>query len=345
MTKIIATIGPASESETSISRIISAGADVLRLNFSHGSYEWHEAIFQRIRSIAKDIPIILDTKGPEIRTGDIDNPIVLGKNSEMKLTTVLKHQSPEEHIIFISDHTLPNDVQTGDLIALDTGLILLEVVSKTKIEIVTRVKNHGRLGSRRHVNLVGKNVSLPTITEKDRQDIAFGAQIGVDGIALSFTRSAEDVLLAKSLFHEYGGKKDVLIWAKIESPEGIRNMEEIARTADAVMVARGDLGIETPAEEIPEHQIEILRIVKKYGKKGIVATEMLESMIERSRPTRAEISDITLAVWEGADYIMLSGETASGKHPIECVKAMRKIADAAEKSKMNGIPRSIFCEK
>lgn len=342
MVHIIATIGPASESETTLRRMIRAGANVFRLNFSHGSYEWHESVFRRIRSITKDIPIILDTKGPEIRTGDIEHPLILGKDSVLTLTTVLKNQSPEEHTIFVSSPTLPNDVQKGDFIALDTGLILLEVISKNETEILTKVQNHGRLGSRKHVNLVGKNVSLPTLTQKDKEDLAFGARLGVDGIALSFTRTQEDILLTKRLFHEYGGKKEIAVWAKIESPEGIKNSEEIAHSADALMVARGDLGIETPAEEIPERQIEILRIAKKYKKKAIVATEMLESMLERSRPTRAEVSDITLAVWEGADYIMLSGETASGRHPIECVKAMRKIADAAEKSKEKGIPQSVF---
>ncbi|MEI7511295.1 MAG: pyruvate kinase [Candidatus Peregrinibacteria bacterium] len=331
MTGIIATVGPATESPKTIEAMVIAGATHFRLNFSHGDHSWHERTIHTLKTIAPHIPIILDTKGPEIRTGDIAKKMVLEADSWLTLTTKAENANPEEQIIFVSHAGLPQDVEIGDYIALDSGLIVIRVLETKETEIITRVIYPGVLESRRHLNLMGKNASLPTLTKGDKEDIAFGLAQGIDIIALSFARDAECITETQNLCTN-AGRPAVKIWAKIENSTGYENREKIAIVADGIMVARGDLGVETPFEELPAKQAELVKVCEKHGIFSIVATEMMESMIEKPRPTRAEISDVALAGWQKASLTMLSAETGVGKYPIETIKMMRKILDAAERS-------------
>jgi pyruvate kinase len=340
MTQIIATIGPATESEEKIAKLVDEGVGFFRLNFSHGSHEWHKNTIKKLRKISPSTPLILDTKGPEMRTGQMpENFPVLTIFSGENLYLVLEEdeQDPENKKIFVNHPGLSRDVAKGDIISIDSGLIEVEVESVENPVITTRVLHGGEITSGRHVNLVKKDVSLPTITKNDEKDIRFGVQNGVDIIALSFLRNAKAVekvrdiivdeqknLLAKE-------RKPIQIWGKIESEKGVKNLEEIADSVDGLMVARGDLGVEMPLEEVPYIQKKILRTMKKRQKFSIVATEMMESMITHPRPTRAEVADVALAAWEGASAVMLSGETANGKYPAETVHFMKKVLDAAER--------------
>lgn len=348
MTKIIATLGLVSNSKEKILELANAGVEIFRLNFSHGSHQWHKKCIETIRSVKPDAIIMLDTKGPEMRTGDIFDEN--NKHSNFKITEgetlELVSRIEEQDVfceinnkrLFINHVNLANDVSAGDIIALNSGLQNLEVTN-VNIEnktITTRVQNAGTIKSRRHVNLVGKDVSLVTTTEIDKKDIIFGLENNIDCIAMSFVRHAADIEYVKSICEKYGkntSAKIVKIYAKIETQEAMNNLEEIAKIADGLMVARGDLGVETPFEFVPAKRKQILKIGKKYEKEVIVATEMLESMITKPRPTRAEVSDITFAVWQDADYTMLSGETAAGDFPVESVQVMKKVIDAAIQTK------------
>ncbi len=332
MTQIIVTLGPATSSLQRIKELVNVGVGCFRLNFSHGEYDWHKKMIENIRSIDSSIPIMLDTKGPEMRTGDFDGKMTLKKDEWLTLTVIKEDQDINKNKLFVNHSNLINDVVVGDFISLDSGLIELEVLEIQKTQIITRLLHSGEITSRRHVNLIQKDVSLPTLTDRDIQDIAFGLQNGVDIIALSFIRSAHGIEMTKDLIKK-SGAKNVKIFGKIESQLGIDNLDEIAKNADGLMVARGDLGVETPLEEVPEKQKKILNAGKKNNIPVIVATEMLESMIEHPRPTRAEVSDIALAVWQNADFVMLSGETAAGKYPIIAVKTMKKVIDSAQKNK------------
>lgn len=331
MTQIITTIGPASLSKTVLKGLIEAGADYFRLNFSHGEHPWHKNTIKILREIDKNIPIILDTKGPEMRTGDVDTPIVFKKDNWLTLVTQEEDANPHKRKIFVNHPGLPNDVVVGDILSIDSGLVEVEVLEVQKNSVITKALNGGKISSRRHVNLVGKDVSLPTLTDHDILDIAFGLQNGIDIIALSFIRSAHGILMARDLCQK-AGRPEVKIFAKIESQPGLDNLEEIAQEADGLMVARGDLGVETPYELLPYRQKEIIAMGKKHNIPVIVATEMLESMIHHPRPTRAEVSDVSLAVWEGAEMVMLSGETAAGQYPVQCVQVMQKVISAAEEN-------------
>jgi pyruvate kinase len=330
-TKIICTIGPASESYEQLTKLYNAGMNVVRLNMSHGDHPSHTKVIRAIQTLNKKvkhpIPILLDTQGPEIRTGDITNDLNLKEGSEICIS-VRGGKDVEESSIHINYADLINSVEIGDKITVDNGLINLQVLEKNERTLQCRVIDGGVLKSKRHVNLPGIRVNLPAITEKDRKDILFAMEQELDFIALSFVRSADDIRELKTLLAEKAGK--IKIIAKIEDQEGLTNLVDIIKEADGIMVARGDLGVEIDFDLLPNEQRRIVRLCAEYGKRVIVATHLLESMIENPMPTRAEVTDVANAIYEGADAIMLSGETTIGKYPIKCVETLDKIARTSE---------------
>jgi len=332
-TKIICTIGPASESPEQLRGMIQRGMNVARLNFSHGTHEEHGRRIQAIRKAAADagqyIAIMMDTRGPEIRTGLLeDKKITLQGGQRFTLTT--RPITGNKDRVHINYCHLPQEVRTGDNILLADGLISLLVEETTEEDIICRVVNGGELGERKGVNVPGIRLNLPFLSEQDIADIRFGIQQGVDYIAASFVRSADDLLEIKRLLEENQASIDII--AKIESQSGVDNLDAIIKLADGVMVARGDLGVEIPAEEVPLVQKQIIARCNQEGKIVIIATQMLESMINNPRPTRAEVSDVANAIFDGADAIMLSGESAAGRYPLEAVETMARIAHRAEQS-------------
>ncbi len=333
-TKIICTIGPATESIEMLEKLANAGMNVARLNMSHGDHESHAKIIQAIHSLNKKlnhpIAILLDTQGPEIRTGDMANDLHLNEGDTVSIVA-RGAEDVESSSIHINYEDLINDVNVGDMITVDNGLINLEVLSKEERVMQVKVIDGGLLKSKRHVNLPGIRVNLPAITDKDRRDIEFGMQQGVDFIALSFVRQAEDVHELRELLGDRAEK--IKIVAKLEDQEAITNMIEIIAAADGIMVARGDLGVEVPLEVLPRIQRRIIRTCAEMGKRVIVATHMLESMIENPIPTRAEVTDVANAVYEEADAIMLSGETTVGKYPVKCVEILDRISRSTESSR------------
>ncbi len=331
-TKIVCTIGPASESLEKLSQLIDAGMNVARLNFSHGNYEEHGLRIKTIRQAAalagKHIAILLDTKGPEIRTHNFENgaaELVAGNEVTISMDEVLG--SKEKFSVTYSQ--LVHDVHVGSKILLDDGLIELEVIELGTNEIRTKILNSGMIKNKKGVNVPNVRVNLPGITEKDANDIRFGIEQGVDFIAASFVRRAADVLGIRELLATHGGC-NIQIIPKIENQEGVDNIDEILEISDGVMVARGDLGVEIPAEEVPLVQKNLIKKCNSLGKPVITATQMLDSMQRNPRPTRAEASDVANAIFDGTDAIMLSGETAAGQYPIEAVQTMDKIALRAE---------------
>jgi pyruvate kinase len=335
-TKIVCTIGPASESVEKLVELIEAGMNVARLNFSHGDYEEHGMRIKNIREAAKltgkTVAILLDTKGPEIRTHNMENgAIELKEGSEVIISMEEVLGTPEKFSITYTG--LIDDVTVGSKILLDDGLIGLEVlaIDKEKGEIKTKVLNSGVLKNKKGVNVPGVRVNLPGITEKDAQDILFGIEQGIDFIAASFVRRASDVLEIRELL-EMNNALHIQIIPKIENQEGVDNIDEILEVADGLMVARGDLGVEIPAEEVPLVQKELIKKCNALGKPVITATQMLDSMQRNPRPTRAEASDVANAIFDGTDAIMLSGETAAGCYPVEAVKTMHQIASRTEQA-------------
>ncbi|SHI18489.1 pyruvate kinase [Sporanaerobacter acetigenes] len=350
-TKIICTIGPTSEDEKILRQLISSGLNVTRLNFSHGDYKEHKKRIDTIKKVRTemDLPIgiILDTKGPEIRTGKFkDSDVILEDGQIFTLTT--RDIIGDSTIVGVSYKNLPKDLKVGDRVLIDDGLIALEVkeiANDTDIECI--VKNGGSLSDHKGINVPGVKINLPAVTQKDVNDILFGIENGIDFIAASFIRKAEDVLEIRRILEENNGDY-IQIISKIENQEGVENLDEILNVSDAIMVARGDLGVEIQTEEIPIIQKQIIKKCNEAGKPVIIATQMLDSMIRNPRPTRAEATDVANAIFDGADAIMLSGETAAGKYPVEAVKTMYNIAIKAEealdykqilqmKSKSNGI--------
>lgn len=332
-TKIVCTIGPASDSVEIIKQLIHSGMNVARLNFSHGTHEDHSKRVELIRQAAGEvgsvIAIMLDTKGPEIRTGLVEgNTIELKTGKTIVLTTEQITGTAER--LSISYQGLPMDVSPGTRILLADGLVELEVVSIETTEILCKIINGGEIGGRKNVNLPGVGINLPAITEKDIRDITFAVEKGFDFIAASFIRSAADVLAVRKVLESRDS--DIQIIAKIENHQGVENIDEILKVADGIMVARGDLGVETPTEEVPLIQKMIIQKCNHWGKPVITATQMLESMINNPRPTRAEATDIANAIFDGTDAIMLSGETAAGKYPVEAVAIMDKIAVRTERA-------------
>ena len=333
-TKIICTIGPATESIEMLEKLANAGMNVARLNMSHGDHESHAKIIQAIQSLNKKlshpIAVLLDTQGPEIRTGDMVNDLHLTEGDTISIVA-RGAEDVESSSIHINYEDLINDVDVGDMITVDNGLINLEVLSKEDRVMQVKVIDGGLLKSKRHVNLPGIRVNLPAITDKDRRDIEFGMQQGVDFIALSFVRQADDIHELRELLGDKADK--IKIVAKLEDQEAITNMVDIIAAADGIMVARGDLGVEIPLEVLPRIQRRIIRTCAEMGKRAIVATHMLESMIENPIPTRAEVTDVANAVYEEADAIMLSGETTVGKYPVKCVEILDRISRSTESSR------------
>lgn len=333
-TKIVCTIGPASESPELIGQLIDAGMNVARLNFSHGDHAEHKARIETIKRVSQEkgkvVGILLDTKGPEIRTHSMKNGkvnLVTGQSIDISMTEV----EGNETVFSVSYEQLIEDVEQGSVILLDDGLIQLEVTGKDVAQglIHTLVVNSGELKNKKGVNVPGVSIQLPGITEKDAEDILFGIKEDVDFIAASFVRRASDVMEIRSLLEKNGGTT-IQIIPKIENQEGVDNIDEIITVSDGLMVARGDLGVEIPAEEVPMVQKELIKKCNQAGKPVITATQMLDSMQRNPRPTRAEASDVANAILDGSDAIMLSGETAAGTYPVESVLTMDRIARTTE---------------
>ena len=335
-TKIVCTIGPASDTPEMLEKLIEAGMNVARLNFSHGSHEEHAARITAIREVAeklnKPVGILLDTKGPEIRTHEMENGelhLKTGQVIDISMTQVLGN----EKVFSVTYEQLIEDVDQNNIILLDDGLIELRVLAKDmeKGLIHTMVENAGVLKNKKGVNVPGVSIKLPGITEKDAQDILFGIDQGIDFVAASFVRTAKDVLEIRELLEQNNGSH-IQIIPKIENQEGVDNIDTIIEVSDGLMVARGDLGVEIPAEEVPLVQKALIKKCNQVGKPVITATQMLDSMQRNPRPTRAEASDVANAIMDGTDAIMLSGETAAGLYPIESVRTMDKIAIRTEDS-------------
>jgi pyruvate kinase len=332
-TKIICTLGPATESEGVLREMIEAGANIFRLNMSHAPHEWVRQVVPRIRSIAVKLDvmvgILMDTQGPAIRTGDLATKLDL-KVGDVFEFTVRGTKSEELHSVGVNYDGLIDDISVGDTVLVDNGVIHMKVLEKTGSKIRCELLTAGVMGSRRHINLPGVKVNLPPLTEKDLADVALGAELGVDMVALSFCREASDVAELRRVLTEHSSKARIV--AKIEDQLAIKNLDDIINKTDAIMVARGDLGIECPMEDLPIIQRRIVKRCLRLGKPVIVATHMLESMIAAPVPTRAEVTDVANAVFEQADAIMLSGETTVGKYPVECVKVLHKVASRIEQS-------------
>jgi len=336
-TKIIFTVGPATESEEMLTTMIERGVDVCRINMAHATEEWTRNVIRRIRKVGKktgrDIAIMMDVKGPEVRTGDVKEPIELKPGQTFDFTVQPRKETESSDgipSVSVNYSELVNDVQVGDTVLVDNGVMRLEVLEKDRTRIRCRVLTAGILGSRRHINLPGIRVNLPPLTEKDKTDVKIAVEEGIDFIALSFVRDDSDIRLLRDLLNEL--KSPAAIIAKIEDQQAISNLEEIIEEADALMVARGDLGIECPYEELPIIQRRAVKICLRVGTPVIIATHMLESMIQSPMPTRAEVTDVSNAVYEQSDCVMLSGETTIGVYPEECVNILDRISRRMERS-------------
>jgi pyruvate kinase len=344
-TKIIATLGPATESKEKLEQLIRAGVDVLRLNMAHATGEWIASVVERIRQVStevsRQVAIMIDVKGPEIRTGVVSEPVDLKVGDEFEFYT----QSPTPGVrgINVNYANLPADVNVGATVLVDSGLIRLQILEIDATHVRCRVLTPGRLGSRRHINLPGVFVNLPSLTEKDERDIRDGVAAGIDFVALSFVRRGEDIEALRKLLDELGSKARII--AKIEDQTGLRNLEAIVGVSDAIMIARGDLGIEIDYHVLPLVQAHIVDMCLADGKPVIVATQLLESMISAPMPTRAEVSDISTAVREQADAIMLSGETTVGMYPLECVDVMKNIIRSIEPSEKKRLNEAVRLEE
>ena len=344
-TKIICTIGPATESYMMLMKLYKAGMNIARLNMSHSDHKSAKKIIDRINKINKKVSspigILLDTQGPEIRTGDTSSVVHLAPGEKVSFT-VRDEIDVETTSIRVHYDELINSVKVGSLITLDNGLLNFKVLTKTENELECIVLDGGKLGSKRHVNLPGIRINLPSVTEKDKKDILFGLKENVDFIALSFVRDASDIDDLKAVLKNKTSQ--VKIISKIEDREGLSNIEEICNVSDAVMVARGDLGIETDLSNLPNIQRKIMSNCARHGVRSIVATHLLESMIENPTPTRAEVTDVANAIYEGADAVMLSGETTIGRYPVECVSFISRIASQTEKYKTLGYESKLISD-
>lgn len=331
-TKIICTLGPASVDEGVLRAMIAAGMDLARLNFSHGTHEDHAAVFAMLQKVAAEtcchIGVIADLQGPKIRTGELENgrPVQLEPGATLVITTE-ECIGNAERVSTTYQH-LAEDVKPGDRILLDDGLLELEVKAKTRTDVTCEVIIGGPLNEHKGINLPGVKVSAPSLTEKDREDLEFALQLGVDYVALSFVRQPEDILELRGLCRK--GLECAPIIAKLEKPEALARLKEVVQAADAIMIARGDLAVELSPEQVPVWQKRIIAECALHGKPVITATQMLESMRNNPQPTRAEASDVANAIFDGTDAVMLSAETAIGKYPVETVCMMRRIASVAE---------------
>jgi pyruvate kinase len=330
--KIVATIGPASQAPEKLRELMLAGMDVVRVNMSHGSHESHAATIQTARTVATELnhplAILLDLSGPKIRTGTLRDHQPVRLQADQQLTITTRDIVGDATIVSTGYIHLPNDVNAGDRILLSDGLIELRVEQTTTTDVVTRVINGGELGEHKGINVPGVKLSAPSLTEKDRADLTFGLQQEVDYVALSFVRSARDCIGAKTLIEFLGA--NVPLIAKIEKREALEDLDKIIEACDGVMVARGDLGVETSVESVPFHQKQIIAKATAAEKLVITATQMLESMKQEPRPTRAEASDVANAILDGTDAVMLSAETATGKYPVDSVATMARITSYTE---------------
>lgn len=344
-TKIICTIGPATEKPETIRQLIAHGADIFRLNMSHAKPDWVRMIVPRIRQLAAElgrpVGILMDTQGPAIRTGAVKTPLKLNKGDTLEFT-VLGAKPSKEKSVSVNYDKFARDVSVGDAILVDNGLIKLKAVEKKKNRVICKVVTPATLGSRRHINMPGVHISLPALTKKDIADVRLGAKVGVDFVGLSFVRKPHDLVELRNLLKR--NKSEACVLAKIEDQSAVESIEEIIGTADVVMIARGDLGIEVPMEELPIIQRRIVKMCIRLGKPVIVATHLLESMITNRVPTRAEITDIANAVFEQSDAIMLSGETTVGRYPVECVEVMNRVALRIERSGGAGYAEEVTME-
>lgn len=331
-TKIVATVGPSSSSKDVLRMLIKEGVDIFRANFSHGTHEDHKKVFQAIRELNEELGstvcVLQDLQGPKIRINQMEPNVELVHNQEFIITT--NELVGNSKIASTSYKEMPQDVNPGDIILLDDGKIELTVTEVRETEVVTRVIFGGVLKSRKGINMPYTKISAPSLTKKDIEDLEFGLANGVEWIALSFVRKASDVLHLRDLIQTKGAEARII--AKIEKPEALDNIDEIIEVSDAIMVARGDLGVEILHEEVPMAQKMIVEKSNKAGKPVIIATQMMESMIENPRPTRAETNDVANAVMDGADALMLSAETASGKYPLEVIRSMVKTICSVERS-------------
>ena len=344
-TKIICTIGPTTSSFPVLEKMAEAGMDMIRLNMSHADHAGAEKIIAWIKTLnrkgRRPISIMLDTQGPEIRTGDVSEPIDLA-TGEVVTLSVRDPDEVETSSIHVNYRELAEIAREGSRITVDNGLLNFEVLEVEANQLVCKVIDGGLLGSKRHVNLPGVRLNLPAITQKDRTDIEFGLSHEIDFIALSFVRTAEDVDELRAILGERKSRPGII--AKIEDSQGVSNLHRIAQGADGVMVARGDLGIETDMADLPNVQRRIAYACAKWGRRCIVATHLLESMIGHPIPTRAEVTDVANAVYEGADAVMLSGETSVGKYPVRCVEQLVSITRASERYPGLGYERNLVAE-
>lgn len=331
-TKIVCTLGPATDQEEVLEAMVLEGMNVARLNFSHGTYEGHAKNIQRVRELSEKhktpVAVLLDTKGPEIRTGELKEGKIFLESGKT-FTLFAEPRKGDTEGVSISFPELYQDVSVGNEILLDDGLISLEVMAIQDKNIVCRIKNDGWLSEHKGINVPDIHLNMPYMSEKDKQDILFGIEKKVDFIAASFVRTSDDIKELRQFLNENGGQS-IHIMSKIENMEGIRNIDAIIEVSDSVMVARGDMGVELPPEEVPAIQKMIIHKVCTAGKQVVTATQMLDSMMKNPRPTRAEVADVANAVYDGTSAIMLSGETAAGKYPLESLRMMVRIAERTE---------------
>ena len=331
-TKIICTLGPATDDDKTLEALIKEGMNVARMNFSHGTHEEHAVRIRKVRELSeksgKPVAILLDTKGPEIRTGVLKEDKIFLKGGEL-FTLYTEEKVGDEHGVSITFPELYKDVKPGAHILIDDGLISMQVQEIKGTDIVCQVQNDGFISAHKGINVPDIHLNMPYMSERDKSDILFGIEQKVDIVAASFVRTKEDVQELRSFLDENGGK-GIFIISKIENMEGVRNVDDIIELSEGIMVARGDMGVELPAEEVPIIQKIIIRKVYEQGKHVVTATQMLDSMMKNPRPTRAEVTDVANAVYDGTSAIMLSGETAAGKYPVEALKMMVRIAERTE---------------
>jgi len=337
--KIVATLGPATSSPESIRALVAAGMDVARLNLSHGTWDEHRAVYDAVRQASdasgRGVGILVDLQGPKIRLGSFaSGPVLLEQGAEFIVTT--EDVPGDAHIVSTTYQGLPHDVRPGDRVLVDDGRVGLEGVRVDGQRVVTRVLEGGRVSDNKGFNLPGAAMSVPAMSDKDREDLLWALTTGADMIALSFVRSAADIDEVRAIMDREGVRLPIL--AKVEKPQAVENLKEIVDTFDGVMIARGDLGVELPLEQVPLVQKKAIQMCREAGKPVIVATQMLDSMVTANRPTRAEASDVANAVLDGADALMLSGETSVGQHPSLVVKTMSRIIEHVEKEALGDLP-------
>lgn len=346
-TKIIATLGPATESKEMLTALVCNGVDILRLNMAHASHQWVKDAVWFIREVSvevgRHVAVMMDVKGPEIRTGKVERPISLAVGDRIEFHLEGAEPTGDLPSVSVNYPGLPTDLSLGNLVLVDSGLIRMRVFEKDASRVRLEVLTPGELTSKRHINLPGVQVNLPALTEKDEADLRAGVECGIDFVALSFVRQAEDVHTLRRLLDELGSQARIV--AKIEDQSGVRNMNAIVRAADAIMVARGDLGIEIDYHRLPLVQTELVHACQADGKPVIIATQLLESMISSPMPTRAEISDVCNAVRERADAVMLSGETTIGAYPVEAVQVLKHIIESTEPSVPKGLNERIVLKE